>query len=110
VPGYQGPSSAHGYAADAVAVTDLCAGGTNDGRSCTSNANCPGGGVCSGVVVFARPEAEEPTGGTFCLLTDATGCDLNGDGDHTDRVLHIYRQSDGSVVNTGQEVEEFVVK
>jgi Tol biopolymer transport system component len=132
VPGY----TPRGYAADAVATTDLCAGGNNNGRPCTSDAECSaGGGVCSGIVVFARPETEEGSSGNLCgpaiktcaggplfgqpctadadcpaSTCPATACDLNGDGDGNDRVLHIYRQSTGTVTNTGQAVEEFVVK
>ncbi|MGH7896168.1 MAG: hypothetical protein ACREQL_15975, partial [Candidatus Binatia bacterium] len=132
VPGFP----PRGYAADAVAATDLCAGGNNDGRPCTSDADCSaGGGVCRGIVVFARPEAEEGSNGNLCqppvgltcaggpnigqpctadvecpASTCSVGCDLNGDGDANDRVLHIYRQSGNTVTNTGQAVEEFVAK
>ncbi|MCC6766760.1 MAG: beta-propeller fold lactonase family protein [Deltaproteobacteria bacterium] len=56
-------------------------------------------------VVFSRPEAMEPPNASGCAATiPPGGCDLNGNGTATDRVLHVYRHKFGGVgkiENTG---------
>jgi len=39
-----------------MATEAACVGGTNDGAGCSTDSNCPGGGVCRHAeVVFAKP-------------------------------------------------------
>jgi hypothetical protein len=59
-------------------------------------------------VVFSRPEwMEKPTALHCKPTTPVGGCDLNGNGNASDRVLHVYRHTPGgvgSVENVGWQV------
>ena len=49
-------------------------------------------------VVFSRPEWMEPANAPGCEATiPPGGCDLNGNGTATDRVLHVYRHKPGGI-------------
>jgi Tol biopolymer transport system component len=59
-----------------------------------------------GLLAFRAPEAEicAPSSGTDCDSIPGADCDLNGDGDCTDHVLHVYDVGDGVLINAGQAV------
>src|SRR6185369_2540468 len=48
-----------------------------------------------------RPEAQEPQNAPGCAPAIPSGCDLNGDGDADDEVLHVYHQATGQTDNLG---------
>src|SRR6185295_4117580 len=56
---------------------------------------------------FLRPEAQEPQNAPGCTPAIPSGCDLNGDGDDDDEVLHVYHQSTGQTDNLGLAVGSF---
>ena len=58
--------------------------------------------------VFLRPEAAEPGSGPRCTSLPDGSCDLNGDGDALDLVLHVYDYTTGILTNVGWAAEDFV--
>jgi hypothetical protein len=77
---------------DVVQVHHLCGGGWTNVGIATDAISMSGA-----TVAFTAPEAAQG------------GQDLNGDGDATDRVLHVYDADTGILENTGQAAADFVV-